>query len=174
MVGYVLKIYSGKYLIKADNDEQAKIKAQRVLDSMGEIHEVTVLYHIREIAKFSAKPFKQELKDFKELQWQSTHFKKKFIIEEGVEKNLDLARDTEPDPLHNKKTYQQSLEKYETPDEKNAVASEPGSQQPSGPKGDGNVIEISPSANDAMSDRNATPPRFDPKLDEVVTIPMDN
>ena len=67
MVGYVLKIYSGKYLIKADNDEQAKIEAQRVLDSMGEIHEVTVLYHIREIAKFSAKPFKQELKDFKEL-----------------------------------------------------------------------------------------------------------
>ena len=119
-------------------------------------------------------PANVNLKDFKELQWQSTHFKKKFIIEEGVEKNLDLARDTEPDPLHNKKTYQQSLEKYETPDEKNAVASEPGSQQPSGPKGDGNVIEISPSANDAMSDRNATPPRFDPKLDEVVTIPMDN
>lgn len=119
-------------------------------------------------------PVSVNLKDFKELQWQSTHFKKKFIIEEGVEKNLDLAKDSEPDPLHNKKTYQQSLEKYETPDEKNAAASEPGSQQPSGPKGDGNIIEISPSANDAMSDRNSTPPRFDPKLDEVVTIPLDN
>ena len=62
MVGYVLKIYSGKYLIPADNDEQAQTEAQKLLDSMGEIHEITVLYHIKEITKFPAKSFKQELK----------------------------------------------------------------------------------------------------------------
>lgn len=62
MVGYVLRIYSGKYLVKADNDEQAKIKAQKMLDAMGDIHEDTALYHIREVAKFPAKPFKQEPK----------------------------------------------------------------------------------------------------------------
>ncbi|MBI2446733.1 MAG: hypothetical protein HYV51_02855 [Parcubacteria group bacterium] len=67
MIGYVLRIYSGKYLIQADNDEQAKIKAQKMLDAMGDIHEVTVLYHIREVAKFPAKPFKQELRDPEEL-----------------------------------------------------------------------------------------------------------
>jgi len=67
MIGYVLRIYSGKYLIKADNDEQAKTKAQKMLDLMGDIHEITVLYHIREVAKFPAKPFKQEPRGPKEL-----------------------------------------------------------------------------------------------------------
>ncbi|KKS23447.1 MAG: hypothetical protein UV98_C0041G0005 [Parcubacteria group bacterium GW2011_GWB1_43_6] len=62
MVGYVLKIYSGKYLIPADNDEQAQTEAQKLLDSMGEIHEDVVLCHTRVVKKFPAKPFKQELK----------------------------------------------------------------------------------------------------------------
>ena len=44
MISYVLGIYSGKHLIQADNDEQAKIEAQKVLDSMGDIHEDVILY----------------------------------------------------------------------------------------------------------------------------------
>jgi len=67
MVGYVLKIYSGKYLIPADNDEQAQTEAQKLLDSMGEIHEDVVLCHTRVIKKFPAKPFKREFKDLKDL-----------------------------------------------------------------------------------------------------------
>ena len=64
---YTLRIYSGEYLIKADNDEQAKTEAQKLLDSMGEIHELTALYHIRVIAKFPAKPFKRELGELKDF-----------------------------------------------------------------------------------------------------------
>jgi len=67
MISYVLGIYSGKHLIQADNDEQAKIEAQKVLDLMGEIHENAVLYHIRVVTKFPAKTVQRELKDLKDL-----------------------------------------------------------------------------------------------------------
>lgn len=67
MTGYVLRIYSGKFLIPADNDKQAEIEAKKMLDSMGEIHEDAVLYHNRVVTKFPAKPMSRELRDLKDL-----------------------------------------------------------------------------------------------------------
>lgn len=67
MTGYVLRIYSGKFLVQADNDDQAKIEAKKMLDSMGAIHEDVVLYYTRVVTKFPAKPMPRELRDLKDL-----------------------------------------------------------------------------------------------------------
>jgi len=70
---YFLKIYSEEYLIKVSDDEQvkadeqARTEAQKVLDSMGDLHEDVTLYYIRVVTKFPAKPFKQEPRGPKEL-----------------------------------------------------------------------------------------------------------
>lgn len=67
MTGYFLQIYSGKFAVRADNDEQANIEAKKILDSMGAIHEDVVLYHTRAVTKFPAKPTPRELRDLKDL-----------------------------------------------------------------------------------------------------------
>lgn len=67
MGGYVLKIYSGEYLIPADNDEQAEIEAKKVLDSIGELRESAVLCHTRVVTKFPHKLLKRELEDPKDF-----------------------------------------------------------------------------------------------------------
>ncbi len=71
--GYFLRIYSGRFSIQADNDEQAKIEAKKMLDSMGAIHDDVVLYHTRVLTKFPAKPIQRELRDLKDLPLYDNH-----------------------------------------------------------------------------------------------------
>lgn len=60
---------------------------------------------------------KIDLSHFREISWDSTHFKKEFNIFSTMEKNLELEENEQPIPK-DRESYRQSMEKYEgTPTE---------------------------------------------------------
>lgn len=95
-------------------------------------------------------PVSVELNNYRELTWRSSHFKKKFVIINTVEKNLDIIKE-ESIPPRNTQSYRQSLEKYEVEEIK---------------KRNRENNQTNPSNNSDNSSVDKSAPQFDPNLDD--------
>lgn len=129
-------------------------------------------------------PAGTELAGFREISWRSDHFKQVFDVYTAMEKNLDWDPKSEKTPTETP-AVRQSIEKYDNPppgqetgalDLSSAAGEEADRENRPGyeaPFGDLPADPV-PTAQTTRTKRiEESPPPFDPRLDDVTTIPMD-
>lgn len=67
MEEYVLEVGSLRYPIKADNDEQARTKAKKIVASLGALYADAILYYARTVERFPATCKMEEMPEWEDF-----------------------------------------------------------------------------------------------------------